>query len=96
MSSQTTNLHLVKPANGETADIGVINGNMDTIDSAVQTIQESVSSLGEAVNTVTPSFKIHGSNNYVSFRWSYPYLQLYVDASLIASLKLGITLNNSN
>ena len=48
------------------------------------------------MNTITPSFKIHGSNNYVSFRWSYPYLQLYVDASLIASLKLGITLNNSN
>ena len=45
MSSQTTNLHLVKPADGETADIGVINSNMDTIDSAVGTLQQSVSNV---------------------------------------------------
>ena len=43
MSSQTTNLHLVKPSDGEAADISVINGNMDTIDSAVGTLRESVS-----------------------------------------------------
>ena len=43
MSSQTTNLHLVKPADGETADIGVINGNMDTIDTAIGSLRESVS-----------------------------------------------------
>lgn len=35
MSSETTNLHLVKPADNETADIDVINGNMDIIDAAV-------------------------------------------------------------
>ena len=52
MSSQTTNLHLVKPAAGETADIDVINGNMDTIDSAVGTLRESVSLL-KTVNLAT-------------------------------------------
>ena len=35
MSSETTNLHLVKPTSADTADIGIINGNMDIIDSAV-------------------------------------------------------------
>lgn len=43
MSSQTTNLHLVKPADNEVADIDVINDNMDTIDTAVQSLRESVS-----------------------------------------------------
>ena len=35
MSTQTDNLHLVKPADGEIADIGVINSNMDIIDGSV-------------------------------------------------------------
>lgn len=35
MSSQTTNLHLVKPSDNERADNDVINANMDTIDAAV-------------------------------------------------------------
>lgn len=35
MSSQTTNLNLVKPAVTEAIDISVINGNMDIIDAAV-------------------------------------------------------------
>lgn len=45
MSSQTTNLNLVKPADGEAADISVINGNMDTIDTAVGDLRESVSHM---------------------------------------------------
>ena len=35
MSSQTQNLHLIKPASDDTADIGIINSNMDAIDAAV-------------------------------------------------------------
>ena len=35
MSSQTTNLHLVKPSASESADIADINGNMDILDAAV-------------------------------------------------------------
>ena len=35
MASSTTNLGLVKPAYNEAADVAVINGNMDTIDTAV-------------------------------------------------------------
>ena len=45
MSSETTNLHLVKPTSADTADIGIINGNMDAIDTAVGALQESVSSI---------------------------------------------------
>ncbi len=35
MSTQTTNLHLVKPSDNERASNDVINANMDTIDAAV-------------------------------------------------------------
>lgn len=35
MSSQTTNLELIKPAYTDTADIGDINDNMDSLDTAV-------------------------------------------------------------
>lgn len=35
MSTKTTNLELTKPAYGESADIAVINANMDTLDTAV-------------------------------------------------------------
>ena len=38
MSSSTTNLGLVKPAYNEAADVAVINGNMDTIDTAIGTL----------------------------------------------------------
>ena len=54
MSSQTTNLHLVKPAGGDTVDIDVINGNMDTLDAKVgavgnTSLQAQVTALGESV-----------------------------------------------
>ena len=35
MSTQTTNLHLTKPAGNERPDVDVINANMDIIDSAI-------------------------------------------------------------
>jgi len=35
MSTQTQHLALIKPAENETADIGIINQNMDKIDAAV-------------------------------------------------------------
>lgn len=34
-TSQTTNLHLVKPDDSEYPDVSVINGNMDTIDAKI-------------------------------------------------------------
>jgi hypothetical protein len=42
MSSQTTNLHLVKPAYSEAADVAVINSNMDTIDTYTSTNRSSL------------------------------------------------------
>lgn len=42
MSSQTTNLHLVKPAYSEAADVAVINSNMDTIDTYTSTNRNSL------------------------------------------------------
>ena len=56
-TSETPNLHLVKPDYDELADIEVINENMDTIDAAVKAVQDSVSEIGTVrqslPNTVT-------------------------------------------
>lgn len=41
MSTSTTNYSLVKPDLNETADIGVINSNMDTIDNKMKSIESS-------------------------------------------------------
>lgn len=46
MSTSTTNLGLIKPADGEAADIDDINDNMDTIDTAIGSLRESVSKVG--------------------------------------------------
>jgi len=45
MASYTPNLNLKKPADGDAYDIADENGNMDKIDTAVQSLRESVSSL---------------------------------------------------
>ena len=71
MSSQTTNLHLVKPATTDDVDVADINGNMDTIDTAVHTLQESVSetytdyevtttSAGNAATNLSSAKRIFG------------------------------------
>jgi hypothetical protein len=43
MASYTPNLNLKKPADGDAYDIADENGNMDKIDTAVQSLRESVS-----------------------------------------------------
>jgi hypothetical protein len=50
MSSQTTNYHLVKPDYSEDADIAVINGNMDTIDTTMKGLRTDLTSLQTTVN----------------------------------------------
>jgi microcystin-dependent protein len=51
VSTQTPNLHLVKPGYAETVDVGVINSNMDLIDDA----------YGEVLNHVYPVGSIYMS-----------------------------------
>jgi hypothetical protein len=41
MSTQTTKYHLVKPADNETADIAVINSNMDAIDAQLKAASDA-------------------------------------------------------
>lgn len=41
MATKTTYYEFVKPADNETADIGVINGDMDLIDTALHTVDET-------------------------------------------------------
>lgn len=45
MSTETTNLKLVKPAENETADINIINNNMDIIDSHLKDITKKVDNI---------------------------------------------------
>lgn len=42
MSTKTTNYELIKPADNETADIQVINGNMDIIDTKLKENAEAI------------------------------------------------------
>lgn len=59
MSTETTNLKLVKPDLTDTADITVINANMDAIDSAVS----SKAPLSSPVLTGTPQAPTPASND---------------------------------
>lgn len=45
MSTETTNLKLVKPAENETADINIINNNMDIIDSHLNDLTKKVDNI---------------------------------------------------
>lgn len=49
MASQTTNLHLIKPALNDPADIGDINDDMDIIDAAYGALNSQISNLNSKV-----------------------------------------------
>ena len=71
MATQTTNLHLSKPAYSDAADIAVINSNMDIIDEAVTEIQNDVETLDsaaiKAVNDIAPDTDGNVDINTVDF-----------------------------
>ncbi len=59
-TSQTTNLHLVKPDDSEYPDVSVINANMDTIDAKMgavgnTSLQGQIDALGESVSKFSVS-----------------------------------------
>ena len=49
MASNTTNYNLVKPDYSDTADIAVINGNMDIIDSTMKTNATNIESKQDSL-----------------------------------------------
>jgi len=51
MATTTTNYALVKPDLNDNVDIGDINGNMDTIDTTMKAIADSVPSGGGYTNS---------------------------------------------
>lgn len=63
-TSQTTNLHLVKPDYTETGDVDVINDNMDIIDGAVGAINTS---LGGKKSTQTAKADPTASGTSLTF-----------------------------
>lgn len=52
MATQTTNYGLTKPSYNETADIGVINSNMDIIDAKIKENADYVSTLATEVDEI--------------------------------------------
>ena len=54
MATQTTNLHLVKPAYADVADIAVLNGNSDIIDGVIGGV-----TMGTTANTLTGAIAEH-------------------------------------
>lgn len=61
MSTQTTNLHLVKPDYSDTADVQVFNDNMDIIDSAFLSHVYPVGSIYMSVNNADPGTLFGGT-----------------------------------
>ena len=58
MSTETTNLKLVKPAENETADINIINNNMDIIDSHLNDLTyETAGGTGTAITLTMQPLK---------------------------------------
>ena len=55
MATTTTNLELTMPSYDETADIAVINANMETIDSAFGSLGSTVSTHTSQINTLNTS-----------------------------------------
>lgn len=53
MATNTTYYNLTKPSYGDHIDVGVLNTNYDTIDSAMHGLQESIDSHGLLVVTGT-------------------------------------------
>ena len=52
MATQTTNYGLTKPSYNETADIGVINSNMDIIDAKIKENADNISTLATEVDEI--------------------------------------------
>lgn len=69
MSSQTTNLHLVKPAYNETVDVGTINTNMELIDAGVGS---SITNITRSGTTFTATRKNGITFTFTQQDTSYP------------------------
>ncbi len=69
MSNLTANLGLTKPLENETADIAVINGNMDLIDKAVgdTTILKTAEGSGTVITLVLPSVTAYVDQYMLTF-----------------------------
>ena len=63
MSTKTTNYNLVKPDLTDTADIGVINSNMDAIDAAIYAAKQESDDLKNGTITVTHAATADSSTN---------------------------------
>ena len=58
MATQTTNYGLTKPSYNETADIGVINSNMDIIDAKMKENADNVSTLATEVDELSKNMEV--------------------------------------
>ena len=60
MSAKTTNYGLSKPTDNETADIEVINGNMDILDAKIKEVDD------KALNFTVPVTKVNGKTGDIN------------------------------
>ena len=96
MASNTSHYNLVKPAYDEAADVAVINGNMDTIDSQMYSNEQGVNDLQNGLAIVA-----NGNTHVAITAGQYVFVKnhgtlangLYVATSNIAA---NATLSSSN
>lgn len=80
MSTQTTNLHLVKPDYSDTADVQVFNDNMDIIDSAFLSHVYPVGSIYMSVNSTDPGTLFGGTWEQLKDRFLLGVGDIYTTA----------------
>lgn len=87
MATQTTNYHLTKPEYGDPADISVINGNMDALDSELKLQSDHIDEVEEEFHTFKPSGngnadQILRTNGDGTTRWDNAATQAEIGAAV--------------
>lgn len=70
MASYTTNLHLKKPAASEKVSIADINGNMDILDAAYDTVNDNISAVQSRFGNVRYVGKNIPGNSNIRYDFS--------------------------
>ncbi|MBR4844818.1 MAG: hypothetical protein IKU98_00180 [Bacteroidaceae bacterium] len=88
MATTTTNYNLTKPSGTESADIDVINANMDTIDTAVANKQDKLTAgtgLSMSGTTLNHSNSVTAKTSYIGSATAVPRIQYDAQGHITAS-----------
>lgn len=88
MATKTTNYNLTKPSGTESADIDVINANMDTIDATLKGKQDAVTAgtgISISGTTINHSNSVTAKTSYVGSATAVPRIKYDAQGHITAS-----------